>query len=174
MNLPKVEVKKILYATDLSENARYAFAYAVSLAGLYKASVTMVHVLPEVPALLDQSVIGYISEERWQEIKSQQMDEAKEALIGKKRGHLAIKEALHQFSEDVKQQQAGDGFTTDDIIVQRGNPVEEIIKSAEESNCDLIVMGTHGHSTLEDVMLGSTARRVIRRSKVPVLVVRLP
>ncbi len=174
MDLPKVDVKKILYATDLSENARYAFAYAVSLANLYKASVTMVHVLPEVPALLDQSVIGYISEDRWKEIKSQQVDEAKEALIGKRRDHLAIKEALHQFSEDVKQQQAGDGFTTDDIIVQRGNPVEEIIKSAEEIKCDLIVMGTHGQSTLEDVMLGSTARRVIRRSKVAVLVVRLP
>ena len=174
MDLPKVDVKKILYATDLSENARYAFAYAVSLANLYKASVTMVHVLPEVPALLDQSVIGYISEDRWNEIKSQQMDEAKEALIGKRRDHLAIKEALHQFSEDVKQEQPGDGFTTDDIIVQRGNPVEEIIKSAQEIKCDLIVMGTHGQSTLEDVMLGSTARRVIRRSKVPVLVVRLP
>jgi nucleotide-binding universal stress UspA family protein len=174
MDLPKVVVKKILYATDLSENARYAFAYAVSLADLYKASVTMIHVLPEVPAMLDQTVIGYISEDRWQEIKSEQMDEAKEALIGKRRDHLAIKEALHQFSEDVKQQQAGDGFTTDDIIVQRGNPVEEIIKSAEEIGCDLIIMGTHGQSTLEDVMLGSTARRVIRRSKVPVLVVRLP
>ena len=174
MNLPKVDVKKILYATDLSENARYAFAYAVSLADLYNAGITMIHVLPEVPALLDQSVIGYISEERWNEIKSQQMDEAKEALIGKKRDHLAIKEALHQFSEDVKHEQAGDGFTTDDIIVQRGNPVEEIIKSAEEQNCDLIVMGTHGQGTLEDVMLGSTARRVIRRSKIPVLVVRLP
>ncbi|MGD9175388.1 MAG: universal stress protein [Desulfobacterales bacterium] len=174
MDLPKVDVKKILYATDLSENARYAFAYAVSLADLYKASVTMIHVLPEVPVLLDQSVIGYISEERWQEIKSQQMDEAKEALIGKKRDHLAIKEALHQFSEDVKQEHKGDGFTTDDIIVRRGNPVEEIIKSVEESNCDLIVMGTHGHGTLEDVMLGSTARRVIRRSKIPVLVIRLP
>jgi nucleotide-binding universal stress UspA family protein len=174
MTLPKVEVKKILYATDLSENARYAFAYAVSLADLYNAGITLIHVLPEVPALLDQSVIGYISEARWQEIKSQQMDEAKEALIGKKRDHLAIKEALHQFSEDIKQQQKGAGFTTDDIIVQRGNPVEEIIKSAEENNCDLIVMGTHGQSTLEDVMLGSTARRVIRRSKVPVLVVRLP
>ncbi len=174
MDLPKVDVKKILYATDLSENARYAFAYAVSLANLYKASVTMVHVLPEVPILLDQSVIGYISEERWNEIKSQQLDEAKEALIGKRQEHLAIKEALHQFSEDVKQEQKGDGFATDDIIVQRGNPVEEIIKGAEENNCDLIVMGTHGHGTLEDVMLGSTARRVIRRSKVPVLVVRLP
>jgi len=174
MTLPKVDVKKILYATDLSENARYAFAYAVSLADLYKASITMIHVLPEVPALLDQSVIGYISEERWQEIKSEQLEEAKEALIGKRREHLAIKEALHQFSEDVKQKQKGNGFTTDDIIVQRGNPVEEILKSAEENNCDLIIMGTHGHGTLEDVMLGSTARRVIRRSKVPVLVVRLP
>ena len=174
MNLPEVQVKKILYATDLSESARYAFAYAVSLADLYNAGITMIHVLPEVPAMLDQTVIGYISEERWQKIKSEQMAEAKEALIGKKREHLAIKEALHQFSEDVKQKQKGDGFTTDDIIVLRGNPVEEIIKSAEECNCDLIVMGTHGHGTLEDVMLGSTARRVIRRSKIPVLVVRLP
>jgi hypothetical protein len=112
---PKVEVKKILYATDLSENARFAFAYAVSLADLYNAAITIIHVLPEVPELLDQSVIGYISAERWEEIKSQQMEEAKEALIGKRREHLAIKEALHQFSEDVKQQQQGAGFTTDDI-----------------------------------------------------------
>ena len=174
MKLPKVDVKKILYATDLSENARYAFAYAMSLADLYDAVITMIHVLPEVPELLDQSVIGYISAERWEEIKAQQLDEAKEALIGKKREHLAIKEALHLFSEDAKQQHEGAGFTTDDIIVERGNPVEEIIRNAEERNCDLIVMGTHGHGTLADAMLGSTARRVIRRSKIPVLVVRLP
>ncbi len=172
MILPKVEVKKILYATDLSENARYAFAYAVSLADLYNAAITILHVLPEVPELLDQSVIGYISAERWEEIKSQQLEEAKEALIGKRKEHLAVKEALLQFSEDVKQQ--GAGFTTDEIIVVRGNPVEEIIKNAEERNCELIVMGTHGLGTLADAMLGSTARRVIRRSKTPVLVVRLP
>ncbi len=174
MTLPKVDVKKILYATDLSDNARLAFAYAVSLADLYKAAITIIHVLPEVPELIDKNVIGYISSERWEEIKSQQLDEAKEALIGKKREHLAIKEALHQFSEDVKQQQEGAGFTTDEIVVARGNPVEEIIKNAEEQNCDLIVMGTHGLGTLADVMLGSTARRVIGRSKIPVLVVKPP
>ena len=81
MDLPKVEVKKILYATDLSENARFAFAYAVSLADLYHASITFIHVLPEVPDLLDKGVIGYISEERWEEIKSQNVDEARQALI---------------------------------------------------------------------------------------------
>ena len=174
MILPKVDVKKILYATDLSVNARYAFAYALSLADLYHAAIIIMHVLPEVPQLLDTNVIGYISLERWEEIKAQHFKEAKEALIGKKREHLAVKEALHHFSETVKEGQVGEGFITDDIIVERGNPVEEILKQAEERNCDLIVMGTHGHGTLADVMLGSTARRVIRRSKIPVLVVRLP
>ena len=56
MKLPKVEVNKILYATDLSENARYAFAYAVSLADLYNATITFIHVLPEVPSRLDKRV----------------------------------------------------------------------------------------------------------------------
>ena len=174
MDLPKVDVKKILYATDLSENARYAFAYAISLADLYKASIIFIHVLTEIPDLLDKNVLGYISEERWEEIKSQHVEEAREAIIGKRRDHLAIKDALHQFSENLKESREGGGFVTDDIIVVRGNPVEEIIKYCEEKNCDLIVMGTHGHGTLADVMMGSTARRVLRRSKKPVLVVRLP
>ena len=174
MKLPKVEVKKILYATDLSESARYAFAYAVSLADLYNAAIIFIHVLPEVPDLLDKSVIGYISEERWEEIKSQNVNEAREALIGKRRDHLVIRDALHQFSENVKESQEGNGFVTDDIIVERGNPVEQILKQAQEKNCDLIVMGTHGQGTLADAMMGSTARRVLRRSTKPVLVVRLP
>jgi len=174
MDLPKVDVKKILYATDLSENARYAFAYAVSLADLYNAAITFIHILPEVSDLLDKNVIGYISEERWEEIKSQNVEEAKEAIIGKRRDHVAIRDALHQFSENVKESREGDGFVTDDIIVVRGNPVEEILKYSEEKNCDLIVMGTHGQGTLADAMIGSTARRVLRRSPKPVLVVRLP
>ena len=174
MDLPKVDVKKILYATDLSENARYAFAYAVSLADLYNAGITMIHVLPEVPGILDKNVIGYISADRWEEIKSQNVDEAKEALIGKRRDHLAIREALQQFSENVKESHENKGIVTDDIIVVRGNPVEQILTQAEETGCDLIVMGTHGHGTLADAMMGSTARRVLRRSTKPVLVVRLP
>ena len=174
MKLPKVEVKKILYATDLSENARYAFAYAVSLADLYHAGITMIHVLPEVPGIVDNNIVGYISADQWEKIKSQNVDEAKEALIGKRRDHLAIRDALHQFSEDVKDGHETKGFVTDDIVVVRGNPVEQILAQAEEASCDLIVMGTHGQGTLADSMMGSTARRVLRRSTKPVLVVRLP
>ncbi|MGD8761725.1 MAG: universal stress protein [Desulfobacteraceae bacterium] len=174
MTLPKVDVKKILYATDLSENARFAFAYAVSLANLYGAKIVLLHVLPEFSELMDKHIIGYIDADRWEEIKAQHFDEAREALIGKRKDHLAVKDVLHQFSENVKEGEKGEGFSTDEIIVERGNPVEEIINQSKKLNCDLIVMGTHGHGTLEDAMIGSTARRVIRRSKIPVLVVRLP
>ena len=81
---------------------------------------------------------------------------------------------LDQFCEDTKAGQADQDFVTDEIVVIRGNPVDEILEQAEKRDCDLIVMGTQGHGFLEDVLLGSTARRVIRRSKKPVLVVRLP
>jgi nucleotide-binding universal stress UspA family protein len=61
-----------------------------------------------------------------------------------------------------------------DIVVTTGEPVEAILNKAKAIDCDLIVMGTHGQGALADAMLGSTARRVVRRSLKPVLVIRLP
>ena len=174
MILPKVDIKRILYATDLSENARHAFAYAVSLANRYGAAITLLHVLTEVSESLDKKVIGYISAERWEAIKKQQYQEAKETLTGKKRDYVPIREVLGQFCEDVRSSHEDQDFIADEILVTRGNPVDQILAQAEERKCDLIVMGSQGHGILEDAMIGSTARRIIRRSKKPVLVVRLP
>ncbi len=171
MNIPKVDVKKILYATDLSENARFAYAYAASLAELYGAQITLMHVLPELSELMDKHIVGYIDADRWEKIKAQHFDEAREALIGKRKDHLAVHDVLQQFSEAATD---GEDGGSDQVIVERGNPVEKIIEHSEKEKFDLIVMGTHGHGTLEDAMIGSTARRVVRRSQIPVLVVRLP
>jgi nucleotide-binding universal stress UspA family protein len=169
MILPKVEIKRILYATDLSENALHAFAYAVSLANFYGASISMLHVLTEVSESLEKGVLGHISLDRWEAIKEQHYQEAKETL-----DHVPIREVLRQFSDDVKSSHAEQDFVADEILVKRGDPVDEILAQAEDRNCDLIVMGTHGHGILEEAIIGSTARRVVRRSKKPVLVVRLP
>ena len=62
----------------------------------------------------------------------------------------------------------------DEIIVEKGNPVERIVKVADSRNCDIIVMGSHGHGIIEEALIGSTARRVLRQATKPVLVVRLP
>ena len=174
MILPKVEVKKILYATDLSDNARYPFAYAVSLANLYGAGLTLLHVLPEVPESLDAAVEGYINAGTWEKIKQRHFNEAKETLTRKRKDHVAIKEVLDHFCAEAKSGIKDSTFVTDDTLVVWGNPVEQILLQADEKNCDLIVMGTHGRGSLEDAMIGSTARRVVRRSQKPVLVIRLP
>jgi nucleotide-binding universal stress UspA family protein len=174
MELLKVNVKNILYATDLSENARYAFAYAISLANLYKANLFLLHVLSDVSELVDKHIIGYISESQWETIKESHLQEAKEALIGKRRERALISEILDEFSEKAKADFGKHAIPSDEIIVKKGNPVTVILETADEKKCDLIVMGTHGRGTLADAMMGSTARRVIRRSSKPVLVVRLP
>jgi nucleotide-binding universal stress UspA family protein len=172
MTLPNVSIKKILYTTDLSQTALHAFAYAVSLAELYKASITILHVMFEDPNI-ESKVAPYIGEDQWEDIKGRHYQEAREVLIGKKRDNVAIQEVLQSFSETVKAGSDGPSFATDEIIVERGNPVQQILKVADERDCDLIVMGSHGHGALEEALIGSTAKKVIRRSKKPVLVVRL-
>ncbi|MEK7715145.1 MAG: universal stress protein, partial [candidate division NC10 bacterium] len=55
-----------------------------------------------------------------------------------------------------------------------GVPFEEIVKAAEKEGADMIVMGTHGRSGLNRLLLGSVAERVIRLAPCPVLTVRQP
>jgi len=171
MTIQTVEINKILYATDLSKNAHYAFSYAVSLGNLYNANIVLLHVLPEAPVPMDKRVIGYIGATKWEKIKQQHYNEAKEALIGKRDDHAAVMEVLNQFHKDAKKDTDS---TEDEIIVETGNTVDIILKHAKDKNCGLIVMGTHGHGSLTDAMMGTTARRVSRRSRIPVLTVRLP
>jgi nucleotide-binding universal stress UspA family protein len=175
MEIPTVKIKHILYATDLSESAQYAFSYAISMANQYDAKITFLNVLPEAPAIIESSrAIGYIGEERWKALEEGHFKDAKAALIGKRRDHHLIRDILDQFSEKAKSEFRDRAYESDEIVVEKGNPVEVILNVAKEKKCDLIVMGTHGRGTLADVVMGSTARRVIRRSTTPVLVVRIP
>jgi nucleotide-binding universal stress UspA family protein len=158
------EIKKIFYATDLSENARYSFGYAVSLANRYGAGITILHVLEDVSAYQDSLVINVIGKQKWEELRKANEQKVLDT----------IKERLEKFCEDVSRELPACPFITDNIIVKIGNPVEEILEEVEASGCDMVVMGTRGHGILANAMMGSTSRRVLRRCKKPVLVVRLP
>jgi len=63
------------------------------------------------------------------------------------------------------------GLTVDRVIIE-GRPAEDILKLAGERKTDLIVVGGIGVTGLEKFLLGSVAEKVVRNSKVPVLVVR--
>jgi nucleotide-binding universal stress UspA family protein len=171
----KIKIENILYATDLSESAHYAFSYAVSLADQYGAKITFLNVLPEAPSIIEsRGAIGYIGQARWKELEDSHLQEAKDVLIGKRKDHLLVREILGQFSEKARSNNENRVAEDDEIIVEQGDPVEVILAVAKEKNCDLIVMGTHGKGPLAEALMGGTAKQVIRRSITPVLVVRLP
>ncbi|MGD8257984.1 MAG: universal stress protein [Desulfobacterales bacterium] len=157
-------IKKILYTTDLSPNARFAFSYAVSLANRYDAAITILHVLEDVSPSADSLVINIIGKAKWDELRQNNENDVLDT----------IKSRLTKFCEDVSAEIPSCPFITDEIMVRIGNPVEEIVQLAENNDYDVIVMGAHGQGILTNAVIGSTSRRVVRRCKKPVLVVRLP
>ena len=59
-----------------------------------------------------------------------------------------------------------------DPLLRSGNPFEEIVNAAKELGVGLIVIGSHGYTGLERLLLGSTADRVVQYAPCPVLVVK--
>jgi nucleotide-binding universal stress UspA family protein len=64
------------------------------------------------------------------------------------------------------------GGLTANVHLARGNPPDEILKTAEQEHCDLIAMTTHGHRLLGDLIHGSTIAAVRHKSRIPILLVR--
>lgn len=171
--LPEVIIRKILYATDLSESAQHALAYAVDLANRYNAQLLFLHVMDEVPQDVDKWVVGYLDANKWDQIKQRNVEETEDLLARKKRGKGVYQDVLDSVRQ--KHRPEGQGETPEDeVVIRRGNPAEKILETAAEKECDMIIMGSHGHGTFMGTMLGSVAKRVVKRSSKPVLVVRLP
>ena len=158
------EIKKILYATDLSENARYAFGYAVSLADHYDAKITIIHVVEKLTPFANALVEDIVGSEKLEALRKE-----KESKIIE-----SIRQRLDDFCQQAIQEVPQCSLAVEKTIVESGQPVDEIIRYAEEVDADLIVLGSHGQGMLADVTMGSTSRRVLRRCSRPVLVVRLP
>ena len=158
------DIKKILYATDMSPNARYAFGYAASLAKQYDAKITIIHVVEELSATAQLLIGDIIGEKRWSALKGEKED----VLIS------TIRERLENFCESYYQEMPQCRLAVEQVMVENGPAVGRIIAAAESIAADVIVMGSHGQGMLQEVMIGSTSRRVLRRCKKPVLVVRLP
>ncbi len=158
------EIKKILYPTDLSDTAKHAFGYAASLAQCYGATLTILHVVEELSQNTSMLLTSMLGEARWQEIR----DKSTEDFFA------LIRERLERFSRDMAKEHSESTVAVAQILVRQGRAVHAITEEAEKGGYDLVVMGSHGQGGIVDAVMGSTARRVTRRSSVPVMVVRLP
>jgi nucleotide-binding universal stress UspA family protein len=154
------EIKKILLATDLSESSRASLTWAMTLAQKHNASLLMVNVIEEIGSS-SPSLQFYLSDEEWNDLKQRINKDATDKM----------KKQLTAFCEEIKADIPDCSYVADEIIVTRGIPVEKIISTATDRQCDIIVMGTLGAGGVVGAIMGSTARRVLRRSKIPVFVV---
>lgn len=142
------KIKKILIATDGSENAKNAVHWGIRMASESGAKVTALYVL--TPTGFLHSMRGDI----WVEQYFNYLREE-----GKKAVEYVVSIGLH---EEVK---------VDAIIIKDKKPVDAIIDFATENDIDLIVMGTQGKTGVERALLGSVAENVVRYAKKPVLVI---
>ncbi len=139
--------KKILIATDGSEYTKNAVDYGIDLAKSTGAKLSAIYVV-------DTAAFASIP-----------MDAAWESMyeLLKQEGDLAIKY--------VADNAEAEGLEIEGNLIE-GHPADEIIKYSEKNSISLIVMGTLGKSGLDRFLLGSVAEKVVRNSKIPVLVVR--
>ncbi len=139
--------KQILIATDGSEYTKNAVDYGIDLAKNAGAKLHAIYVV-------DTAAFASIP-----------MDAAWESMY----------ELLRQEGDEATKYVA-DKAQAEGLVVERntieGHPAEEIIKYAEKNSISLIIMGTLGKSGLDRFLLGSVAEKVVRTSKIPVLVVR--
>lgn len=141
-------LRHLLVATDFSPESRHAIDRAAGLAEAAAARMTVVHALSSGP--LDE-VRGWLGVERLAEALRAEAERELEA-------QMAAVRARHPVTIDGE--------------VRVGRVLDEILAAADGCDADLLVVGARGASRLRRLALGTTAERLLRRTRRPVLVVR--
>src|SRR6188768_3726215 len=146
-----IAIRRILCPVDFSHFSRHALSQAVALARETGAEVSVLHVFVFAPVALPVSAGGSIP------LEPIRLDAP---------GRAALQAELREFVDDVDTE----GITLTTTLFE-GDAVARILDRATDWNADLVVMGTHGRSGFERLMLGSVTEKILRKCSCPVLTV---
>jgi nucleotide-binding universal stress UspA family protein len=144
-----IEIQRILCPIDFSDFSRHALDHAVAIAKWYESTISLLHVCTAVPVAAYAPGNGVLPSA---------------ALTPEDRAALLA--SLKRFAEG----EAGANLPIEFDIAE-GSTVPEILGKVEALSADLLVMGTHGRSGFERLVLGSVTEKVLRKSACPVLTV---
>ncbi|MGQ0635184.1 MAG: universal stress protein [Planctomycetaceae bacterium] len=144
-----IRLKRILFPTDFSTNAKCAQDYACELARQFQAELHVLYVLQDVSLVMPEPGLMMT-------IPALNVEEMKQSAL---RALKTVPDSQWPAEKVVR-------------TTRMGAPFVEIVRYAAENAIDLIVMGTHGRSGLPHVLLGSVAEKVVRKAGCPVLTVR--
>jgi nucleotide-binding universal stress UspA family protein len=145
-----IQIKRILCPVDFSEFSRHALDEAIAVAHLYDACVTALHVFPE--AIAADPFAGLPEFQPFR-------------LTDRHRARLVEHVKTFATAEGAEPRRMN-------VAIREGVDIDvEILEAAVQIKPDRIVMGTHGRSGFQRLMLGSVAEKVLRKARVPVLTV---
>lgn len=146
-----IQVNKILFPCDLTENSSMILPYVLSVSEKYDAQIYLLHVIK------DLSEWGGLYALRRHHPSVDVLQ--KEALEAAERGMNRLCEEQLQSCPNFQKR------------IVSGHPAEEILKAVESEAMDMVIMATHGRRGLDHTIMGSVAENVIKGSSVPVLVI---
>ena len=144
-----MRIQRVLCPIDYSDYSRRALRHAATIANLYDADLHVLHVVPDMLP----TYVAFAGP-----VPPVPITDVEPAAV----------HALDQFVD-----KSGVELMMS-RVVRRGKAVLEIAEYAEEIGADLIVVGTHGHTGFDHVMLGSTTERLLHHAPCPVLTVKHP
>jgi len=147
-----IDLKRILVPTDFSKHSQNALKYGAAFAEKFAAELYLLHVVQDLAVFIPDAVT--VTPPITPPIE--EMTAAVRGALEK----LVRENQLERFAVHPE--------------VREGTPFYEIIQFAKEMDIDLIVMGTHGHTGLAHVLMGSVTEKVVRKASCPVLSVRHP
>lgn len=156
------EIKTIVYATDLEAGSSHVFRYALSQAERYQSRLVVVHAMEPLSRFGQSLVELHISHQNSEKMHEDARDQVR----------ADITKRIHDFCEE--EASLAEENLVQDILVIEGQPDQVILDEARTLNADMIIMGTHRHSVAGEMLLGSTAQKVVHSSDIPTLLVRIP
>jgi nucleotide-binding universal stress UspA family protein len=145
---PNVRYERILFCTDFSENADYAFYYALASAERTRyAKLHILHVIPEAGAQFWRTYLYEV----------ENVDEKAQADMNRKIDERYLKHTPKEIPVTV--------------TLRLGKAAEQILTYAEEIDADLIVMGRQGASGLSKPLFGNVTEKIARKADCPVLII---
>jgi universal stress protein A len=143
-----VTLTHFLVPLDFSEYANLALDYAIGLAKKLQVRLTLLHVIHELPIGVGDMATA---------LPASYLEDLE----------AGVKQRLEEYC-----QQAQEAGLEVDLVIEHNVPFQGIVDIARQHNVDLIVIGTHGRTGLQHVLLGSVAEKVVRLAPCPVLVTR--
>ncbi|HEX3717774.1 MAG TPA: universal stress protein [Verrucomicrobiae bacterium] len=145
---PTLQFKKVLAPVDFSERSQNSLRYTVKFARQHDSKLILLHVVEPVMYPAEEGVATFVSSP---------VDSTCEPAKAK---------PAQWKNTEIRQP------ITVEIMLRRGPAYNENAEAAKEIGVDLIIISTHGYTGLKHVLMGSTAKRVVRHAPCPILAIR--